>query len=349
MWVKYPAQGYTAQGWPIWDWSKGESGPQADGMDSLYLLKDGSVLTLHRGGGDKYTARDTYAPGHGWQWPANGTDGAALCRWDAQGHKLWQVGTKAARREAGPGRLHYPIRISGELPGFVAVCDKIVKPCEFWSDDGLYVGGLLDKRVEDALPARLYVWWQAGKDDFDPQLGRAALQYDMILGGSLVPWAKDEALFLGAGWNNVPVFKITGFDKIERQHDSITLRGEPPRARGTGTGPRLWFEPSRKGFEQPVGNWTGFVEPLFNEAYTFAVYAVGQAKVSLDGKLIIDGTAAKAKGLWKQFSAPVHLQAGAKVPFAVEFQGSELHVCWESLTQSIEHVPATALYPAADR
>jgi hypothetical protein len=45
------------------------------------------------------------------------------------------------------------------------------------------------------------------------------------------------------------------------------------------------------------------------------------------------------------------MKAGVKVPITVEWEGpadkGEMHLNWESMTQPIEHVPATALYSDA--
>jgi len=47
----------------------------------------------------------------------------------------------------------------------------------------------------------------------------------------------------------------------------------------------------------------------------------------------------------------VPLQAGKKVSLHVEFTNSgpgDLHLCWESQSQEIEHIPQAALYPGSN-
>jgi len=378
-WVKFPAHGISKQGWPLWDWNRAIAGPPdpLGGTCSMFALPTGDVLSLHLGVGDGYKALDTYGSGHGTQWPANQTDGARLCRWDAQGNKVWQVGTKAARNPAPAGQLHYPIRISGELPGYIGVCDKIVRPCEIWSEDGLYVGGLLDARTEDGLPLRLYRWWTGGRDDFHPETGRAAFQYDMCVGGSLAKLPNGDAVFMGAGWNNVPVFKLTGFHNIERQKGALEIKatGETAQANGTGLranyfenntldgepalkriDSRVWFERARQGFAWRLpfavkaysARWIGHALPKFSEAYTFAVYTKGGVRLWINDDLVLDQWNASGKF----FTKPIALEAGKRCAIKLEWHAGkeadpELHLCWESTSLSIEHIPQDRLFPDA--
>ena len=378
-WVRFPAQGRTSTGAPVWDWSNPVEGATTPFGNTLSLLgaPDGALFTLSQSGGDGYTALDTYSGAHGWQWPANMIDRSAICKWDKDGTLLWRVGPHASRKPQKPGELHHPVYLAGRVKGAIGVCDKIVSPCEFWSDDGLYIGGLLDRRADDGLPARAYAWWRDvdWKGDAFDNLG--SFQYDMIVGGSLAELPGGDAVYFGAGWNNVPVYRVRGWDRIKRQQGKVQLDGDAPHAVAKGQGlageyfsaadfagepalrqaaPRLWFEPARKGFAWPAAEgkpavaaarWTGMLEPKYSEDYTLSVYAKGNVRLWLGGKLLLDASS-KDGAFHKAFAEPVRLRAGERYAMKVEWTGpadGQCHLNWESLSQPIEHIPATALYP----
>lgn len=378
-WVRFPAQGRTPTGAPVWDWSQSENGVTSPFANTFSLLRapDGAMFTLSQGGGDGYTALDTYSAAHGWNWPANKIDSSAICKWDKDGQLLWQVGPHASRKQQQPGELHHPVYLAGRVNGAIGVCDKIISPCEFWSDDGLYIGGLLDRRADDGLPARAYAWWRAvdWKSDRFNNLG--SFQYDMIVGGSLAELPGGEVVYFGAGWNNVPVYRVRGWDRIKRQQGKVRLAGDAPHALAKGQGlageyfsaadfagepalrqaaPRVWFEPARKGFAWPTSEgkptvaaarWTGMLEPKFSEDYTLSVYAKGNVRLWLGGKLLLDASSKEGK-FHKAFAEPVRLTAGERYAIKAEWVGpadGQCHLNWESLSQPIEHIPTTALYP----
>jgi len=374
-WVRFPAQGRTPTGAPVWDWSNSVAGATSPFGSTPSLLKDpaGAMFTVSHYGGDGFTALDTYSGAHGYQWPANQIDASAICKWDKDGKLLWRVGPHASRNPQQRGELHYPVYLAGRFNGAIGVCDKIISPCEFWSEDGLYIGGLLDRRADDGLPARAYAWWRANMakgDDFASNL--AAFQYDMCIGGSLAQLANGDTVFFGCGWNNVPVYRVKGWDQIRRQQGTVRLVGGAPQALAQGQGlageyfskadfsgepalrqvaPRVWFEPARKGFAWPVASvaaarWTGTVEPKFSEDYTFSVYAKGHVRLWLGGKLLLDA-GSREGAFHKAFAEPVRLTAGQRYALKVEWTGpadGQCHVNWESLSQPIEHIPAKALY-----
>lgn len=383
VWTAFPSESRTPSGAPIWGWANRVDGPILPGNsgDLISVLGDraGNIFTLQRGGGDGYVAQGTYDAAHGWQWPANIIDASAVSKWDKEGRLLWRVGPHASRQAQKSGQLHHPVYLAGLVNGAVGVCDKIISPCEFWSEDGLYIGGLLDRRAEDGLPARAYAWWREDHLDGDRFDNLAAFQYDMIVGGSLAKLANGDVVYFGAGWNNVPVYRVKGWDQIGRQQGSVKLTQAASGASGLGTGlagaffaspdlagapalgqvaPRLWFEPARKGFEWPAlpGNppvasarWTGELESKFSEAHTLSVYAKGSFRLWLGGRLIAE-QAARDGGIQKVFGEPVHLVAGQRYAIQAEWAGptdGQFHLNWESLSQPIEHIPTTALHPGA--
>lgn len=135
-----------------------------------------------------------------------------------------------------------------------------------------------------------------------------------------------------------------------------------------GVDPQIWFGDAarKKLWPEGVGGeftatWSGLIEPKFSEEYLLRLY-VGQdakampedARLWIDGRLVIDTTKdAKAnedkRATVARFQTePLRLTAGKQVPVKLEYKktgSGELHLSWESVSQSIEHVPAAALYP----
>lgn len=378
-WERYPVQGFTPTGAPIWDWSKHEPGFVSPYSSTVALLPDdaGDIYQIAQGGqGDGYTALGTYSMAHGFAWPANQIDSNAVQKWSSNGDVLWRVGQHASHQGI-PGELHYPVRFAGLVNGTIGVCDKVVQPVVFWTEDGLYAGSLLDRRAADGQPDRLYRWWHESTDDFNTQTGRALFQYDMVEGGSLFQRPNGDVIYLGAGWNNCPAFRVTGWDQFVRQQGTVQVVGESQPAAGTGSGLHgeyfanskwegepalqkdsdLWFEPARKGHPWPddavtkapfSARWSGLVEPRFSEDYIFSVYGInGAAQLWVDDKLVV--TVPQSNRAGRQFSESIPLLAGSRHLIKVEWTGKpegEIHLNWESASEQIRHIPAASLYPA---
>lgn len=382
-WSIMPAESYTKVGAPVWDWKTWkenlEKAPKSPFFTTADVLPgdNDSIYQLGRGGGDDYKADSgIYAMGHGWTWPSNLSDATGLAKWSADGRMLWRVGSLATKRDNMPGQQHHPMMILGRFNGFIAVSDKIVLPMSAWTDDGLYVGGMFDRRADDGLSDTAYTWWRGKRDGGDGLENRSLIQYDMILGANIAPLPDGDLLVYTCGWNNVPVYRVSGWKDLSRQEGTVKLSAPLQGAAAQGKGltgeyfaapdfsgnpvlrqidARIWFEPGRKGFPWPkpesgaaavAARWTGSLEPLFSEDYTFSIYAKGAVRLWLAGKLLIDK---KDSGkLTKYFALPVKLSAGDRYPVKLEWSGAaegELHLNWQSMSQQIEHVPVTALYP----
>jgi hypothetical protein len=73
-----------------------------------------------------------------------------------------------------------------------------------------------------------------------------------------------------------------------------------------------------------------------------------EARLWIDGRLVIDPTKDSKANIARFHTEPLLLTAGKQVPVKLEYKNSGsggLHLSWESVSQSIEHVPASALYP----
>jgi hypothetical protein len=355
-------------------------------MDPKDVWRDasGNWYAMLEGKGDGFLATSTYGQGHATAWPANLSASVAVAKWDAKGKLVWKVGTKARSiSEQRRGQLHAPVRVLGEVNGCIGAADRIAQPAEFWTTDGLYVGGLFDHRTDDGLPAASYAWWRADHKEWPIKLeNESQVDYDMVTGGLLFQRANGDVIYCADGWNNLPTYRITGWDKFVRQQGTLRMVAASKPAASAGTGlsaryaavgsgatpgregvdPQIWFgdEPHKKPWPEGVGGeftatWSGLIEPKFSEAYILHLY-VGQdakklpeeARLWIDGRLVIDTTKDARATVARFQTEPLPLTAGKHVPVKLEYKktgSGELHLSWESVSQSIEHVPVSALYP----
>ena len=359
-------------------------------MDPKDAWRDaaGNWYAMLEGSGDGYLATSTYGQGHATAWPANLSGSVAFAKWDAAGKLLWKVGHKARRiREQRRGELHAPVRVLGEVNGCIGAADRIAQPAEFWTSDGLYVGGLFDHRTDDGLPAGYYAWRVDERHGRVSVENQSPIDYDMVTGGLLFQRANGDVIYCADGWNNLPTYRITGWDKFDRQQGTLHLAAaSKPAAVGTGLSaryaavgtdaapvregvdPQIWFGDAarKKLWPEGVGGeftatWLGLIEPKFSEEYLLRLY-VGQdakampeeARLWIDGHLVIDTTKDATANKDKRATVarfqtePLRLTAGKQVPVKLEYKktgSGELHLSWESVSQSIEHVPVSALFP----
>lgn len=240
-WRKIPVVERSATGAPVWDLDKAQDAPaayQVGSIKDLQVWKD-SIYAVAHTEGDGYRIGGVHSRGHGWTWPGTQVAGSGVFRWNASDNSLlFRGGRHAARHPEHEleGQLHYPVQILGPVKGVIGVADKIVHPCELWTTDGLYVGGVMDDRVEDNLPAGVYAWWRADLAKGEGAENKALHQYDMILGGSLFELQNGDLIWFGAGWNNVPVYRIHGVDTIERRKGTVTLNERAEGALAPGRG-----------------------------------------------------------------------------------------------------------------
>lgn len=354
----------------------------------LAYSADGFVYQGVKGAGEGFTA-DYQRTGHSGLWPTSLINSAALCKWSvADGTLQWRVGKlSTTAKEYQAGEVNDPTRLLGRVQGCVLLASRIVMPLSAWTEDGLYAGSMFDHRADDGLPDGYYTWWRG--PGADGKSMEAPLQYDMMVGGSIHELPNGDLLFFGAGWNQVPVYRVTGFKEFTRQQGALRVEEAAPTAAATGTGlsaeyfagdglqgapvqtrldPLVWFGnadtrvkkawPDLEVCKQPTfsARWSGWIEPRYTEAYTIKAY-VGPGKdntppdrvrVWMDGKLIIDGWERAPKAGEQLAAAPITLQAGQKVAIKVEYAktvNGYLHLCWESATQEIEHIPTAFLYP----
>ena len=327
MYLVYKPERITACGAPVWPLQGIAAGPKTERRGetkSLLPTTDGGTFALLGGNGDGTKSSSTYDTAvHGWSWPSTMTDGMALLRLDAAGNRVWRSSAKVARWPHPRGQLHGAWHLGHELKGCVSVFDWLEQPCEFWTTDGLYVGGLFDGRdphdghdlsQPGSKADPLYTWHgirkkRIGGNRYFDEVSLLAAD-DFRTGGEAAELPDGSVVFLGQGANNNPCYRITGWDNFQRQRGDITIThpAAAPAQNGTGlkaevfanldlsgqpvltrTDERLWFginKPWPK--DTPAKDfsirWTGFIEPRFTENYCLSIYARGEFKLWIDGK-----------------------------------------------------------------
>jgi hypothetical protein len=353
----------TSCGAPVWP-LQGIAGPKTGRpaeSTSLLPIGSGGAFALLSGQGDGTKNAGTYDTAvHGWGWPSTMTDGMALLRLDAEGNRVWRTASKAARWPHPRGQLHGAWHLGRELKGCVPVFDWLEQPCEFWTTDGLYVGGLLDGRdphdghdlsQHGSKADRLYTWHgingkRIGRNNYDQHSPLAA--DDFRTGGEAAELPDGSVVFLGQGANNNPCYRITGWENFQRQRGEITI-SQPvaaPSQIGVGlkaevfanldisgqptlkrTDERLWFginKPWPK--DTPAKDfsirWTGFIEPRFTEDYCFSIYARGEFKLWIDGREVTwaQQDYPRDREIRKGHSLPIPLRSGKRVPIRIEYR-----------------------------
>lgn len=205
--VQLAPQGWTVHGAPIYDNLKQErlgEPPMDDynfgryGDVAIWRDTDGSVYCI-------YNTNDEKKFGQGFWSPRTG--GNRVARWNAEGELQWVVGRHSATGGAAPGEGRYVWRIMGTTHNCIVVGDMENSLQHVWDRDGLWVGRLL----EAPLLAK----------GVPPEAFRVCGEQ---FGGSLYTDPKTgEVLFYGSGNNNIPVFRITGWDGWTRQAGTVAI------------------------------------------------------------------------------------------------------------------------------
>jgi hypothetical protein len=92
--------------------------------------------------------------------------------------------------------------------------------------------------------------------------------------------------------------------------------------------------------------WTGEVQPLYSETYTFKTFSDDGDRLWVNGQLLIDDW--KTQRAKKTNEGTITLTAGQKYPITVEFMeqsgGAFMHLYWSSASQTEQIIPQTQLY-----
>lgn len=283
----------------------------------IFRSADGSLYVFAKGNGHPTDDRQADT------WPGNTGGAARLIKWHADGTYAWSVGLHASVNESAPGQFHDPMRILGETHDCIVVQDRVIRPAQVFTKDGLYAGYLLEGHVADALPVDIYATATAARQ---PGL----LLHDQIL-GVLHETTTGEVWWNPSGRVSAPVFRIHGWDNWERQSGTVALLQPAPAAARQGHGlhaeyfagqalggpaafsrcdTQLWFgnrtpSATRDTSGQPwitgqapatfdlskfSARWSGAVEAPYSEDFRFIIESEygSTVRLWLDGRALVE-------------------------------------------------------------
>jgi regulation of enolase protein 1 (concanavalin A-like superfamily) len=94
--------------------------------------------------------------------------------------------------------------------------------------------------------------------------------------------------------------------------------------------------------------WTGTIQPIFSETYTFEIESSDGASLTVNGQALINRLQAQTDA---KMTGAIALTAGVKVPIVLRYENvsnvAQVHLRWSSASQPYQVVPVTQLYPAA--
>jgi hypothetical protein len=213
-----PVSGWNAVGAPLYEYpTNAVTDVEHDGSEAIATLPaemrgKGATGKLFRTADGGLYGILRFGKPFGKDWPGSEAGQCRVVKWDPAGRCVWSVGSHAiAQGNTRPGEIHYPARVLGETHGCVVVGDRVINPAMAWTEDGLYVGSFLDRRADDGLPDDIYRW------------NSRVINYDHLNGGALATLPNGEVLWFCNGWNNSSVYRITGWDRLERAAGTVTV------------------------------------------------------------------------------------------------------------------------------
>lgn len=296
-WYLMRPTGYTRVGAPIWKLDQRTRSIADGGMMHTRFNADGSTYEVRIVRGEGYTSNGVSSTGgHGFSWPANLDDSTQFVRRNADGRVMWKVGRHAPVEKNDPGQLHAPLRVAGVVRDCVGVADHIGNPLAVWTTDGLFVGDLFDRRADDGLPGMAYCWFEyRGAIPREKQRGEffdkwAVNQYDMVSNGLLSRAGNGDVFYMSTGLNSAPLYRITGWDELQRQQGELVLRNTVAKPVEAGSGlsatyfpaPDFKGEPERR-VDGPL--WFGVKTSRAKKPWPLPAIAAGACSVVWEGSI----------------------------------------------------------------
>ena len=199
---------FTSGGAPVYDPAQAGNLPiQVPGfleaIRSMTEDADGNIFTAH----NTVKSRAGQGP-FGVGKTASGIAGNYVAKWGSDGSLKWIVGRHTAAAKPGEGEVRNFYRMAGTVKGCIAVNDIDYGMTHVWDRDGLWVGRLLESGVvNDAIPRDAY---DLCGENF---------------GGYVFENKEDgQVYFFGDSFNATPVYRITGWDRFERQQGRVELK-----------------------------------------------------------------------------------------------------------------------------
>ncbi len=293
---------------PSWDWTQIVRSAEKIPTDTLGIHKRFSPRAIHKGADGRINVFLEGSGGahrdlHVDAWPTAQTTHTRVI--SALGGRITHVvGKHASEGPPRDAQFGFPSNLLGTVSGNLIVCDRM-QFTTAWTPDGLLIGTLLDRHVNDELPEVHYT--PAGKDGEKTLLKGD----DWMSAGSISDLGNGEAVWFPPGLDRVLAFKLRGFSNLARQSGSIEVASPPNAASVDGDGlkaeyfssvdlsgqpvvtridPRLWFSESTTGGQMVAAwtkdgpcpgiaagetfsvRWTGSITAPFSEPFWFRIY-----------------------------------------------------------------------------
>ena len=316
---------------------------ERDANGNIYLVSQ-SHLTVHESLGGR--------------WPSSQNRVNRLIKWNDNQELLGLISRKVFdHREKNSGKLYYPMHVRSGPDNTVIVVDQDYTPAAVYTEDGLYIGPLLDQRTLDENPDSVY----------------QASNHQDFQGFALMELADSRRFWIGPQPGGLPVYETLGWDKIKQSTGELKLDEPVKMLELSGTGltgrlyqdiqgnsaigefnfPKIDIEPYYS--NSPISGvapdnfkmvWEGAVQAIFSEDHQFYLYLKkpqDSGKIWIDNQLVFDSSDL-------QNPVPkIALQRGEKYPIKVEWinQGGNptIRVIWTSTTLDPEVIPQEILYP----
>ena len=342
---------------PRWDWNEiemnGEIIADSWGYGSVRGVSVGpeNAVSVAYQAGIMIREHGQY---EGGRWPEAGMRGSRLLSFNANLKPVFSVGRQSKiASEAGKGVLYYPMQTVSGPNRTVIVNDQTKQSAQVWTPDGLYVGGLLDGRVDDGLDDGFY---QIHGDDNQ--------------GATVVTTRSGKHFWLSPYQGHNRLYEITGWDGWKRQSGKVNAPVITPLANSEGQGLKArYYQNGKVVFEtietptyfQPFGAephtdkvtpfykvvWTGDLHPPVTDRFQFQTLLGKSERVAI----WIDGKLCHANGFGKaDFDLAVDLSAGSPVRIRIEYINpdarAELKLLWRSRIVDPQPLPRNILFAA---
>ncbi|MCL4205249.1 MAG: hypothetical protein KJ000_22430 [Pirellulaceae bacterium] len=224
---------------PVWDWSRVVLSAAKIPEDPLGLWQrlascavhksaEGRIDVFFSGGGG------THADTHPHPWPTAQTTGTRIV--SAIGDRVVQVVGKHASE--GPPRdtqFGQPSHLLGTVGGNRIVCDRM-EYTTAWTPDGLFIGMLLERPDYGTRP----------------KVHCGVMGDDWMSAGSIADLGNGQALWFPPSGDRAMVFRVRGFDDLQRQSGTVVLQTAPPAAALDGEGLKADYFASADLVGQPI-------------------------------------------------------------------------------------------------
>jgi len=294
-----------------------------------------------------------------------------LLKFDSSGNFVADLGTTLwnGPSDINRGGFFHADNIIGEVDiansadDAIVIVDRVVQGAVAFTQDGLYIGTLLDNPADDGLPDVVYQWTPCQQ---------GPIQFDSLT-GHLFTDASGDTFWFAAGANDAPIFKITGWDDLKFQNGNVTVGTDVQTASLTGTGLTAFYyddttftnlvatsksvNPDQGwGAGAPAGlpsdgfsvRYVGEFEPPLTDTYTFYLNMSDNdgVRMTIDGAVVIDTTKDRQTGAIGE----IYLRAGQQYDIMIEFidysGDASLDISWEAVNTDRVSIPLEHFYDA---